>query len=132
MLRKVILGFIGFIGFCLIAGFLSYKWFDNYLVEQWQLPRATEVQQVSVGSGTNIYRVANQVFANADQDAWWLRVWFKLHPHHSQIKKGMLYVFQTEIFHYLLNNLNNADYIFLCQKGQFVRRMHLIWDLQKK
>ncbi|GAB1620465.1 endolytic transglycosylase MltG [Agarivorans albus] len=86
MLRKVILGFIGF---CLIAGFLSYKWFDNYLVEQWQLPRATEVQQVSVGSGTNIYRVANQVFANADQDAWWLRVWFKLHPHHSQIKKGL-------------------------------------------
>ncbi|MEE1673181.1 endolytic transglycosylase MltG [Agarivorans aestuarii] len=101
MLRKVILGFISF---SLIAGFFSYKWFDNYLVEQWELPRTSQVQQISVGAGSNIYRAAQQVFADAEQDTWWLRVWFKLHPQHSAIKKG-LYQLDEELSYAQLSQI---------------------------
>ncbi|WP_427979113.1 endolytic transglycosylase MltG [Agarivorans sp.] len=85
MLRKVIFSFILL---SLVAGLLGYRWFDRYLTQQWQQPRTALLEQVSVSAGDNLYRVAHSVFANADKDVWWLRVWFKLHPQHSQIKRG--------------------------------------------
>ncbi|GDY26137.1 MULTISPECIES: endolytic transglycosylase MltG [unclassified Agarivorans] len=71
-----------------LAGFAAYTWFDDYLNTQWQEARDTQLEQIEVSSGDNFYRVAQNVFLDAEQDNWWLRVWFKLHPQHSQIKTG--------------------------------------------